>query len=72
MKREVLHIMISFRFPTREQVTEYLQAKLTAFLHFAYNKESREYFGRDVTSWGEFLSHNEMPMVCMYYGFIKC
>ena len=65
--------MISFRLPTREEVTEYLQAKLTAFLHFAYNKESREYFGRDVTSWGEFY-HNKVLTICMltFYGFIKC
>ena len=46
--------MLSFRLPTREQVIEYLQAKSTAFLHFAYNKENSTYFGRNVTSWGEF------------------
>ena len=53
MKRKVLYIMDSFRLPTREEVTEFLEAKFAAFLHFAYNKEAKKYFGRNVTSWGE-------------------
>jgi len=47
--------MLSLRIPTREEITEYLQAKSNAFVHFAYNKESNEYFGRTLLSWGEFF-----------------
>lgn len=60
--------MLSFRLPTREQVIEYLQAKSTAFLHFAYNKENSTYFGRNATSWGK-IALFYLVFYCVVGGF---
>ncbi|XP_065887294.1 sodium/potassium-transporting ATPase subunit beta-1-like [Dysidea avara] len=49
--------MPSLSLPTREQITRYLRKKsrekYRAFIHFAYNKEKSEYFGRTPRSWGQ-------------------